>query len=80
MFNIVQQTIQMPDGSTITLETGKLARQADGAVVLRSGKLMMLATVCAAKTHKEGTDFLLPMVRFRVPSKGEKVNYLTMRS
>ncbi len=58
MFNIVQQTIQMPDGSTITLETGKLARQADGAVVLRSGKLMMLATVCAAKTHKEGTDFL----------------------
>lgn len=48
----------MPDGSTITLETGKLARQADGAVVLRSGKLMMLATVCAAKTHKEGTDFL----------------------
>lgn len=58
MFNIVNQTIQMPDGSTITLETGKLARQADGSVVLRSGNLMMLATVCAAKTHKEGTDFL----------------------
>lgn len=58
MFTIVNQTIPMPDGSTITLETGKLARQADGAVVLRSGKLMMLATVCAARTHKEGTDFL----------------------
>jgi polyribonucleotide nucleotidyltransferase len=58
MFTIVNQTIPMPDGSTITLETGKLARQADGAVVLRSGKLVMLATVCAARTHKEGTDFL----------------------
>ncbi len=58
MFNVINQTIPMPDGSTITLETGKLARQADGSVVLRSGNLMMLATVCAAKQHKEGTDFL----------------------
>ncbi len=58
MFNIVTQTIPMPDGSTITLETGKLARQADGSVVLRSGNLVMLATVCANRTHKEGTDFL----------------------
>jgi polyribonucleotide nucleotidyltransferase len=58
MFNVITQTIQMPDGSSISLETGKLARQADGSVVLRSGNLMMLATVCAAKNHKEGTDFL----------------------
>ena len=58
MFNVFSQTIQMPDGQTITLETGKLARQADGSVVLRSGNLMMLATVCANKEHKEGTDFL----------------------
>lgn len=48
----------MPDGQTITLETGKLARQADGAVVLKSGNLVMLATICANKEHKEGTDFL----------------------
>ncbi len=48
----------MPDGKTITLETGKLARQADGSVVLRSGNTMILATVVAAKEHKEGTDFL----------------------
>ncbi len=48
----------MPDGQTITLETGKLARQADGSVVLKSGNLVMLATVCANKEHKEGTDFL----------------------
>ncbi|MCP9763929.1 polyribonucleotide nucleotidyltransferase [Lacihabitans soyangensis] len=58
MFNIFSQTIQMPDGQTITLETGKLARQADGSVVLKSGNLVMLATVCANKEHKEGTDFL----------------------
>ncbi|MBK6978740.1 MAG: polyribonucleotide nucleotidyltransferase [Cytophagaceae bacterium] len=58
MFNIQSQTIQMPDGQTITLETGKLARQADGAVVLKSGNLVMLATICANKEHKEGTDFL----------------------
>lgn len=58
MFNINSQTITMPDGQTITLETGKLARQADGSVVLRSGKLLMLATVCANKDHKPGTDFL----------------------
>ena len=48
----------MPDGQIITLETGKLARQADGSVVLKSGNLVMLATVCANKEHKEGTDFL----------------------
>ncbi len=58
MFNIQSQTIQMPDGKIITLETGKLARQADGAVVLKSGNLVMLATICANKEHKEGTDFL----------------------
>jgi polyribonucleotide nucleotidyltransferase len=58
MFNITTQTILMPDGQEITLETGKLARQADGSVVLKTGKLVMLATVCANKEHKPGTDFL----------------------
>jgi polyribonucleotide nucleotidyltransferase len=58
MFKTIMQTIQMPDGSTITLESGKLARQADGSVVLRSGNLVMLATVVANKEHKPGTDFL----------------------
>jgi polyribonucleotide nucleotidyltransferase len=58
MFNIHSQTIQMPDGLEISLETGKLARQADGSIVLRCGNLVMLATVCAAKEHREGTDFL----------------------
>lgn len=58
MFNIHSKTIEMPDGKVITLETGKLARQADGSVVVRSGNAMLLATVVAAQEHKEGTDFL----------------------
>ncbi len=58
MFNIHSETIQMPDGQQITLETGKLARQADGSIVLRSGNLMMLATVVSTVGHREGTDFL----------------------
>ncbi|KPM49594.1 polyribonucleotide nucleotidyltransferase [Jiulongibacter sediminis] len=58
MFNIHSQTIPMPGGKDITLETGKLARQADGAVVLRCGNAMLLATVVAAKNAKDGVDFL----------------------
>ena len=58
MFTIKEQKITMPDGKEIILETGKLARQADGSVVLKHENLMMLATVVAAKKHKEGTDFL----------------------
>ena len=58
MFNIHTKTIEMPDGKVITLETGKLARQADGSVVVRCGNAMLLATVVAAQEHKEGTDFL----------------------
>ena len=58
MFNIHTQTIEMPDGKIITLETGKLARQANGSVVLKCGNTMLLATVVAADEHKEGTDFL----------------------
>ena len=55
---IVTKTCKLPDGREITIETGKLARQADGAVVLRMGNTMLLATVVANQTHKEGTDFL----------------------
>src|SRR6478609_8130655 len=55
---IIKKTCKLPDGREITLETGKLARQADGAVVLRMGDTMLLATVVANQTHKEGTDFL----------------------
>jgi polyribonucleotide nucleotidyltransferase len=55
---VITKTCQLPDGREITIETGKLARQADGAVVLRMGNTMILATVVANTEHKEGTDFL----------------------
>lgn len=56
--NAVSKTFQLPDGRDVTIETGKLARQADGAVVVRLGKTMLLATVVSKPEHKEGTDFL----------------------
>jgi len=52
------QTIPLKDGREITIETGVLAKQASGSVVLRMGNTMLLATVVANKTHKEGVDFL----------------------
>ncbi|MDH5598750.1 MAG: polyribonucleotide nucleotidyltransferase, partial [Cyclobacteriaceae bacterium] len=56
--NIYNKTISLPDGRTIEIETGKLARQADGAVVVKMGKTMLLATVVSSKDAKEGIDFL----------------------
>jgi len=55
---IINKSCKLPDGREISIETGKLARQADGAVVLRMGNTMLLATVVANVSHKEGTDFL----------------------
>lgn len=55
---VITKTCKLPDGREITIETGKLARQADGAVVLRMGNTMLLATVVANKEAKEGVDFL----------------------
>ncbi|MCQ2118522.1 MAG: polyribonucleotide nucleotidyltransferase [Bacteroidales bacterium] len=56
--NIINKTIVLPDGRVIEIETGKLAKQADGAAVVKMGGTMLLATVCAAKEVKEGTDFM----------------------
>lgn len=56
--NIINKSCKLPDGREISVETGKLARQADGAVVVRMGNTMLLATVVANVAHKEGTDFL----------------------
>lgn len=58
MFNIITKTITLPDGRTITIETGKLARQAQGSVVVRMGKAMLLATVVSNPDARPGTDFL----------------------
>lgn len=56
--NVITKTVSLPDGRTITIETGKLAKQADGAVTLRMGNTVLLATVCAAKDAVPGTDFM----------------------
>ncbi len=56
--NVVTKTIALGDGREITIETGKLAKQADGSVMVRMGNTMLLATVCAAKDAVPGTDFM----------------------
>jgi len=65
MFNIKEKNIDLGDGRIITLETGKLARQADGSVLLKMGKTMLLATVMAAKEAKEDTDFMPLSVEYK---------------
>ena len=65
MINPIVKTIELADGRTITLETGKLAKQADGSVMLRMGNTMLLATVCAAKDAVPGTDFMPLQVEYR---------------
>ena len=56
--NAVSKTFQLQDGREVTIETGKLARQADGSVVVKMGNTMLLATVVSKKEHLEGADFL----------------------
>ncbi|MBE6255237.1 MAG: polyribonucleotide nucleotidyltransferase [Prevotella sp.] len=63
--NVITKTVQLPDGREISIETGKLAKQADGAVMLRMGNTMLLATVCAAKDAVPGTDFMPLQVEYR---------------
>ncbi len=65
MFNIREKTIDLGDGRQIVLQTGKLARQADGAVLLKMGKTMLLATVVAAKEPKEEADFMPLSVEYK---------------
>ena len=63
-FNIHTQTVDIGNGRTATIETGKMARQADGAVVLRVGNCMLLATAQASEQPKEGIDFFPLMVDY----------------
>ena len=63
--NPIKKTITLADGRTITLETGKLAKQADGAVELRMGNTMLLATVVSAKEAGEGVDFMPLQVEYK---------------
>lgn len=63
--NVITKTVQLPDGRTISIETGKVAKQADGSCVLRMGNIVLLATVCAAKDAVPGTDFMPLQVEYR---------------
>jgi len=62
---VTQEIIDLGDGRTIEIETGKLAKQADGSVVLRTGDAMLLATVVSARTANPGVDFLPLTVDYR---------------
>ena len=63
--NVITKTVSLPDGREITIETGKLAKQADGSCTLKMGNTMLLATVCAAKDAVPGTDFMPLQVEYR---------------
>ena len=63
--NVIEKTIELGDGRTITIETGKLAKQADGSVTVRMGNTVLLATVCAAKDANPGVDFMPLQVDYK---------------
>ena len=63
--NVITKTVQLSDGRTISIETGKVAKQADGSAVVRLGNTVLLATVCAAKDAVPGTDFMPLQVDYR---------------
>ena len=65
MFKIKEKIIDLGDGRIITLETGRMARQADGSVLLKMGKTMLLATVVSAQEAKEDTDFMPLSVEYK---------------
>ena len=65
MFIVKEKNIDLGDGRTITLETGRMARQADGSVLLKMGKTMLLATVVSAQEAKEDTDFMPLSVEYK---------------
>ncbi|MBO4966431.1 MAG: polyribonucleotide nucleotidyltransferase [Muribaculaceae bacterium] len=65
MLKPIKKTIELADGRVITIETGKLAKQADGAVEVRMGNTMLLATVCSAKDANEGVDFMPLTVEYK---------------
>jgi len=65
MFKVKEKIIDLGDGKIITLETGRMARQANGSVLLKMGKTMLLATVVSAQEAKEDTDFMPLSVEYK---------------
>ena len=77
--NVITKSIQLPDGRTISIETGKVAKQADGSVMLRMNNTVLLATVCAAKDAVPGTDFMPLQDVFLAVSPSARVRLPTTR-
>ena len=75
--NIITKTIDLGNGQIITIETGKLAKQADGAAVVRMNNTMLLATVCAKKEAGEHVDFMPLTVEYF--SSKERLAHLNMK-
>ncbi|TFD97169.1 polyribonucleotide nucleotidyltransferase [Dysgonomonas capnocytophagoides] len=65
MIKPITKSIDLGDGRSITIETGKLAKQADGSVTVRMGDTILLATVCAAKDANPGVDFMPLQVEYK---------------
>ncbi len=65
MHKVYEKSIELGDGRTITIETGKLAKQADGSVVVKMGNTMLLASVVTAKEGKEDADYMPLQVEYR---------------
>jgi len=63
--NVIKKTIDLGGGRIVEIETGRLAKQADGAAVIKYGNTMLLATVCADKNAKEGVDFMPLTIEYR---------------
>lgn len=74
--NIINKKIELSDGRVIEIETGKLAKQADGSAVIKMGGTMLLATVTCAKEVKEGTDFMPLQVDYKEKIlRGRKISW-----
>ncbi len=65
MYKLITKDVDLGDGRVVTIETGKLAKQADGAVVVKMGKTMLMATVVAAKEAKQDVDFMPLSVEYK---------------
>jgi len=65
MQKVIEKVIDLGDGRPITIETGKLAKQADGSVVIRQGRTMLLATVVSASEAREDVDFMPLSVEYK---------------
>ncbi len=63
--NVITKKVSLPDGREISIETGRLAKQADGAVMLKMNNTVLIATVCGAQDAVPGTDFMPLQVEYR---------------